>query len=506
MPERNDSIKVLVVDSQPDNLQKLDGALQGLGVPADHISKAETIEAAFDLLNEMVVRGERERIHWLLCDEGSQEQGFTLMGLISEMAEGRPYISAMTGQERPSDTRANEFLAKGSPDFYSRILKEALERAKAFNVLEAQKIALNEGPHEAALALHADSRPEQEAAKEDPSTWYENLGSMMDLRKSEKPLEVTNSLTNNLVAVFDLDGTLAKPFTMERFVLYLVEPKEKGGASIIHQLTKNLPKEQQSRNLRAAKELALLFKQNREGKYPKGYDDFIEETDNRYAEMLQGLSANEVFKLGEAWCQKDVHQQVFSHARPLIRLCKALGITPTLVTGTPAEALAGFRNTLEIKERCHPLELYTDENGIYTGMVKHHTGKEKAKNTVLDKIVLNGNRVIFAAGDQGPDSALFDAALSRDHDSLSGIAFYFGDNPDHIRRFSHHLAHRRIIPVAHKDLNSLAIVEMLAERLHAISQYEENRAALSVGFREKINDIISERAMLSHIIDHGKEE
>lgn len=507
MGEARQSITVLVVEDGTKNPGETKGALQSLGVYPENIVLTDSADEALDILLERQVKGERERILLLLCDIDVKREGdgASLMELAKGGMENPPYVVAMGRGDRSVAAAdiSDVFLAKDSPDFYGNLLRKGLVQATGFVSAQAFEGMLREGEKETgavASQVQVISDPKAEnKGSEGGATWFERLGEMDDLRGGDSIPEKAR-LANQLVAVFDLDGTLAKPFTMGRFVQFLTEPSEKGQDSILRQLLKE--KGGQAENNRAAKELAAAFKKFRDAPatYVGGYPQFIKDTNKHFSEMLNGLSAQAIFKLGEEWCRKDAPRQIFSHARPIIRLCQELDIVPTLITGTPAEAVAGFRQVLGISERCHPLELDTDEAGRYSGL-KYETGLTKSKNEVMRKIVRNGNHIILSAGDQITDSPLHEAALSREHDSLSGVACYFGSDHKDIQGFSHHLENRWMLPIPYMERTTYAILEMIVERLHAVSQLEENMAVLSVGFREKINELIQERKLIRKFTD-----
>ncbi|MBI5422032.1 hypothetical protein HZA44_02775 [Candidatus Peregrinibacteria bacterium] len=513
MPESKQSIHVLVVESESKGTGDTKATLQDLGLSPDAIITAQSIEQAMDILAERAVKGERERIALLLCDTRVQTEGdgVALMQLVKNDFENPPYVIATGGADEGVATHeiADAFLAHEPRDLYGARMKEELTRAKG--MLPAQ--AFDEVFRESVQANNTVAQTQELASartdakeSERAPTWFEldKEHKIEDLREQKHDKE--GQPVNRLVAVFDLDGTLAKPFTMGRFVQFLTESSEKGQESILRQLLKEVRKG--ADNVRASKDLVGAFKRFRDnpagykGEFSDkvGYVAFIIDTNKYFSEMLNGLSAQSVFKLGEEWCRKDAPRQIFSHARPIIRLCKELDIVPTLVTGTPAEAVAGFRQVLEIEERCHPLELATDETGRYSGL-KYETGLTKSKNEVIRKIVRNGNHIILSAGDQVTDSPLHEAALSREHDSLSGIACYFGSDQNDIQGFSHHLENRWMLPIPYMERTTFAILEMIVERLHAVSQLEENMAVLSVGFREKINDLINDRKTIRKFLD-----
>lgn len=510
MPEAKQSITVLVVESGTKNPGETKGALQGLGVFPENILVTESTEQALDIVAERAVKGERERILLLLCDVRvkTEGDGVAMMELAKTDIKNPPYIVAMGNADQSLEAGecANAFLAKDSPDFYGSLLREELVRANSFvssqaldQVLAGNAQETERGAEATQPQIVADVRTETGESEKMP-TWFEldKDHKIEDLREPKYDKE--GKLVHRLVGVFDLDGTLAKPFTMGRFVQFLTESSEKGQESILRQLLKEVRKG--ADNVRAAKDLVGAFKKFRDAPetYAGGYPQFIRDTNKYFSEMLNGLSAQSIFKLGEEWCRKDAPRQVFSHARPIIRLCKELDVVPTLITGTPAEAVAGFRQVLEIEERCHPLELGTDEADRYKGL-KYETGLTKSKNEVIRKIVQSGNRIILSSGDQVTDSPLHEAALSREHDSLSGIACYFGSDYKDIQGFSHHLENRWMLPIPYMERTTYAILEMIVERLHAVSQLDENRAVLSEGFRRKINGLIQDRRLIRKFID-----
>lgn len=193
----------------------------------------------------------------------------------------------------------------------------------------------------------------------------------------------------HVVAILDLDGTLIRGFTKEKFVKWLSE-RGKG-------------------NPDPQRKLLALYDQYNKQAYPGSYVDLIKVSGELFAEMLEGVKVSEIQEAAEAWNKKTEHREK-DFARPLIDYFHAIGITPTLITGTPQELLVGVRKRLEIREKCHGLFLER-EGDYYTGICQHNTGMPHAKATVASKIVKKGHAIVFAMGDQPADAALFNAAF-----------------------------------------------------------------------------------------------
>jgi len=200
---------------------------------------------------------------------------------------------------------------------------------------------------------------------------------------------------NNLpVGLLDLDGTLSEPFTMRRFV------------EAMH--ANNLG------NGKIRGELIEAFEQWEKGTYKGKYYEFIDRTGKLYGKMLEGVPLTEIQDFGHKWSLDggDAKRHLYDYSRPLVELLQKIGITPTLVTGTPMEGIQGFRDILGIRERCYALEAEINDKGHYTGVIKHNTGLPHAKYRVAEKMLDRGHCIVFAAGDQISDGALIDAALN----------------------------------------------------------------------------------------------
>jgi phosphoserine phosphatase len=272
------------------------------------------------------------------------------------------------------------------------------------------------------------------------------------------------------------------------------------------ELLSDLPQNRRDENLRNSRQLLDTFKAWFDKTYKGSYEGFIRESDRLFAGMLRGLRANEVFKKCQKWCKEDASHHLYSYARPLIRMVKHIGVVPTLITGTPAEAVAGFRQELEIEDRCHPLELSTNpETGRYMEL-KYETGLAKSKNEVIRKIIKSGNRIVLSAGDQKTDSPLHEASLFREQDSFSGLACYLGTNREDIQGFSQHVERRWMLHIDHTELTTFSILEMIVERLDAIAQLKENQSVMTVGFREKVQNLIQDRESIRQFIVSEKDE
>ncbi|MCK5602834.1 hypothetical protein KAR91_13215, partial [Candidatus Pacearchaeota archaeon] len=479
--------------------------LINVGISKSRIRSLGSASEALDILmpQQEKIKEVRDHIHWLLCDIrlGSGDGGEELIEMVRHDFPHRPFISAMSGIKQPDEIQrsienhADEFLSKGDKGFYKINLQHTVEKVSNFfiDATQAEADAINVEMKK----IEFSEDPEETNGR----NWYEARESMMDLRNPE-----TEAC---FAAVLDLDGTLSNPFTMERFVEFLTQPEKESPLDQL--MDQDLTKGQQSRNRTALKELKDLFKaynkkkaeakKDRPAFTEEEYQAFIEATDNKYAAILQGLKAVDVFDLGEKWCQQDAPQHLHSHALPLVRLLKYLGITPTLITGTPAEAVSGFRKALGITERCHPLELWADAEGRYTGAVKYHTGLQASKNALMKKITKN-HQIVLGAGDQQSDDPLFEHALLNEIDAFLGLALYFGGLGEEMSgRFSRHYGERRILDIPYKKFTTGSIVELVIERLHAVMQMQKEQTGLVGELRSKLTDLILDRSQIRNFID-----
>lgn len=208
----------------------------------------------------------------------------------------------------------------------------------------------------------------------------------------------------HMTALFDVDGTLARGFTMGRFIEFA--HTEGFGHSDYRKILMDL--------FRAYEEESSAYTQGK-GKAPD-YPKFIEETGKAFAMMLKGLNALHMRQLGTAWSIADLRnpRRLKPFAKPLIRFLRAVGIVPTLITGTPFELLEGFRQSLGIETKCHGMQFSTEgegETARYDGEVKYPTGLAHEK-AALCALIARFHRIVFAAGDQISDQPLLDAALN----------------------------------------------------------------------------------------------
>ena len=207
----------------------------------------------------------------------------------------------------------------------------------------------------------------------------------------EEGIDLARGVRNRVIALFDLDGTLSVRFTVARWVKHL--DNEKIGDD------------------RSREKLLQMMTDYEDGKYGKGYYPFIEESGTLYGQMLTGQKVEPIREMGEEWSLKDAPLHLMKYSVPLIQLARDLGIEPTLVTGTPIEAIQGFRHALGIRDRCYALEA-DHKDGIYTGTIKYNTGLPDTKSGLVRKLAEDANhQIILGAGDQGSDSPLIKGAL-----------------------------------------------------------------------------------------------
>lgn len=221
---------------------------------------------------------------------------------------------------------------------------------------------------------------------------------------TESPgLNLIGQEREQIVALLDLDGTLTEKFTISRFVRHLHD--ERIGDE------------------KARKRLLEMFDQMDEGRYPDGYFKFIDQSAALYGQMLTGLQAEKIQRIGYEWgMDQSRSHHLLPHSLKTVELLKEMGIIPTLVTGTPIEAIQGYRTALGIEDRCYALEPWI-QDGRYTGTIRYNTGLPKEKAGVVRQMAMQKHKIIFAMGDQGSDGPLIKGALTVQPESLHSDVF-----------------------------------------------------------------------------------
>ncbi len=524
-------IYALIVHKSTNVREKVQQCLEGAGVSAGKIQIAENTEIGQELVTSPItdvveINGGtaevEEDVSLAFVQDGVDGAKMAVRAWQNEVY---PYIVAIKG---PDDPGIN-WEDLGPPDNFSAIDVDSLSPADVKRIIPQAKRHLKGQKRQQYEKARTVVRAfeEREIALATPliveaptiiipkGCYYENVKQLPDLRSPE--------YQNHLAAVLDLDGTLSDAFTMARFIESFTTPQ---GESEFDRLLNELPKEFQERNRKALEDLNEKFDEWREMKKVgrkfthQEYINFIETTDNLFAKVMQDLRAIDVFMWGEKWCKGDfesrngnggkvqmlgdAEQHVWSHARPLIGLLKKVHIMPTLITGTPAEAVSGFRSVLGIDERCHAMELYIDSNGRYTGNVKHHTGLPRNKATLMAKI----GKVVFAAGDQQSDYPLLDRSLSVKNDGLQGFGVFFGDPGLLKDTYSDEYKDLLVRDISVSDLSGKGIIELIVERMQGIMSRNLDRKLdaqtekLVIRSRDKLEELVLNRTLID---DHMAE-
>lgn len=427
MPEetkKNDWMNVLIVDYEKEAASTKE-FLKKHGLSEENIQTVESADEALDILIENdEVSEARDRIHMLLCNVVSGKEdsssGTDLIKMIRHDVLNRPCVISTTPKAQKEEIEAIKELLRHHADLcllkgdeFSEVgLIEAIRRTNKLTSYQADPRSEKDPP----IQEEESSEGPIIVPGGDEACYYERL-------KDKNLPSLINNLSNQLVALFDVDGTLARPFIMGRFVEFLKDN------SHFQELLRNLkPSSQRKKNREAMKNLFALIEKARKGTYEGPYQQMIKEMDNFYAEMLAGLSVRKVCAIGSSWSYEDQQIRKYQYAEPIIRLVRHLGMVPTLVTGMPAETLPGYKEGLAgIEERCYFLELHTtvkEGELVYVDQVKHHAGLSDKKGGAADHIIKNGNLVMCAFGDQDSDLDMMTRAMIH-KGGAAGKGFYF---------------------------------------------------------------------------------
>ncbi len=399
-------INVLIVDDDERMRELLANLLKKLDISEDNIHLAENTAEAKDILIKLK-DDVRKRINLLFSDirVPAEEDGIEFIRWVhsEESEENRPYTVAVSGFGVVEDLvgTADAFLNKS--DIAEKLNGVVIEFIKNQRKKEALILAQQA---EAEAEVGPDEIPSPE--------------SLLKKKTEYKKIDLARGMRKQTIALFDLDGTLSRHFTMHRWVKYLHECK--------------------IGDERLREKLLQILIDYDEGNYSKGYYPFIRESGELYGEMLTGLKTGPIAEMGKEWSLKDAPMHIMKYGPALIRLLKGIGTIPTIVTGTPIEALPGARHFLGVQDRCYALEP-DHVDGVYTGMIKYNTGLPDVKSGLVQKMAENGHQILFGMGNQGSDSPLIKGALeiqSRQHD-IRGTGVIV-DPPDSIWREyqSHH--------------------------------------------------------------------
>ncbi|MGW0831906.1 HAD family hydrolase [Streptomyces prunicolor] len=114
------------------------------------------------------------------------------------------------------------------------------------------------------------------------------------------------------------------------------------------------------------------------------HDECAARFHDTYARAVRGLSVSTLRDVGaEAW--KRVRGQLFPHARELVVLLRAQGLSPCLLSGSPQEAVRCAAADLGM-DRAWGLSLATDGGGRCTGQILRAPARRGAKGAVLREV------------------------------------------------------------------------------------------------------------------------
>ncbi len=164
------------------------------------------------------------------------------------------------------------------------------------------------------------------------------------------------------VALTDWDGTIRPGFTLDSWVKYLSKEMDMNHTHVkkIEELLRTYYENQLSHDLLASRTAAV------------------------YAEFLKGRSKTEILTLAEKFVKHDIHK-LFEYSIPLFKylISKSIGII--VISGAPFEVLEQYRKLLNLY-KVYGLEIETNENGHYTGKIKHNYGLYQQKAIIRSKL------------------------------------------------------------------------------------------------------------------------
>ncbi len=160
------------------------------------------------------------------------------------------------------------------------------------------------------------------------------------------------------LAIFDLDGTLVKGFTIGGFSNFL---KEKNMA------------ENSSRE-----KIENFIDQYKQGKI--SYEDFAHKILAAYGQLLKGKQSRDIAELANGFVGSG-RLRPFSFSRKLAELIGNKGYSAIIITGSPREIASRFSATLGIKT-VFATE-YEISEGVFTGKLKVNCALRETKLAVL---------------------------------------------------------------------------------------------------------------------------
>lgn len=222
-----------------------------------------------------------------------------------------------------------------------------------------------------------------------PVSIYPNL----DLASPTKVAELPR---DQRLALFDLDGTITKPgneLLLEKFI----REREIGASEV-------------------RKELKERFnKWSLERRYGNpNYTQFLTDTGNLWAKLPLGsdspMTRNEMIEITKEWYERRGKRQVMDYAESVIEVMKENKIRPVMITGAPFEIARHFALGIGI-QHLFAMESEVDENGYYTGEMKHNTGLGSTKSKICAMLKERLHQIIFAMGDTHADMVLMRTAI-----------------------------------------------------------------------------------------------
>jgi phosphoserine phosphatase/CheY-like chemotaxis protein len=440
------ALNVLVVSEIEENRNRIKELLMKEGVPSENIFLAKNPDAGLvkivDGVNREVHSGggkteKREDVHTVIIDD---KAGPSFLQRVQEDARGvHPFAVVLREdgaeistlwQKAELHSREMQFMQRS--EFNGDAVGDVAIQSNLQSREQLLKEAQNKGggkDDKAGAPSGADSSGSRQSVvtlgdTEQYFCFYEEARKLPTLvRRSDFDPNMainTNHISGENVGSFDMDGTLIDPYVMGRFVQFLSRDNNLQG------LIKDLPPQGKRIKRQLLTKLIniieFITKSHEDKAAARGkianqyrerpYEEILDLLNNSYAELLAGLKVHEVCKKGHQFSLADFEQHKVKtpYAKPLIDMVRYLGITPTLLTGMPAEVMGGYRERLGIKERCYPLEIRVNGN-VFDNQVIFKGGTAEEKQRVASSIVASGNQLFFHAGDQISDIGVMTVAM-----------------------------------------------------------------------------------------------
>jgi len=539
---RHIPLNTLVVGHRDNGILKTtETELEKMDLPVERIRAYSSAEGVLDILS--AEKEELQRCNLLMIDvtDGNETDGETLIDFANDLPQ-RPFIVMIGSAEIPEalkgkidlffpKTEKFDFSAELPQIFYEAqkfAAGELYDAAAAEDVLHDSQVSDQPSDGDLVIAATKPSRREDSerliiTPEDDVWCWYEQLAEMPDLRKPVKSNGSENAdspvygklSSGNRVAMFDVDGTLAQPFVMGRFV------RELSRSGAYANLIKSVSETDRHRNQAAFGELLNLIQQLEDGTYKGPYEELIRQMNKSYSTMLSGMEVRDVFRIGNAFASRDVKRELYWFSKPVLRLIHYLGLTPTFVTGMPAEALAGYRHHFEIEDRCYPLQLHTQRNSdgklIYDYRDKplDHGGLAENKEYTASQINANGNEIYMHMGDQESDIPAMHAAI-KPQDNAFGKGFYVMNinsitgqrHIEDILRGHSEVYNRGHLMIIDKNWKVFTVLLQIVRGLHTTQAFRDDHLGLKEGdysdFRIKLNRLLNHPAELRQFYKFDK--